>query len=594
MDGEIELVVATGLDVTNERRMRLELEESETRFRALFERSGDGVVLIDPHDPEVPWRIVECNDAFARMNGYERHELIGRTVDVLHEHNLMARDGDRLLQWIRDQGEEARGEGTHRRRDGTVFPVESSSSVIVLGGHELVLGLDRDITERKRAEAQLHALNTQLAHEAHHDVLTGLPNRLMLMNRLGQDLARTARTGTQLAVMFVDLDDFKRVNDTLGHAAGDELLGEVSRRLTGIMRPSDTVARVGGDEFVVVVPDLHSAHHAARVARRVQEAVQIPVFVGGMSVTVGCSVGISVCPQDGVTASDLLRHADLAMYEIKKEGKNAVRFFAPAMDAAARTRLRLETRLRAAIAEETLSVHYQPQVDVRSGELVGLEALARWTDVDLGVVGPDEFIPVAEDTGLIVPLGAWVLDEACRQAAEWALTVPVAVNVSPAQLMRLDFPATVRDILRRHGLAPERLKLELTERLTVRDPALAARQLTQLRALGVLLSLDDFGSGQSAVASLMTLPLQEMKLDRGLLAGVTEDPATWQVMGALVALARGLNIPVVVEGVETDVQLKALQALGCTTVQEYLTGRPECADAVWQRLHGARDHVGRS
>ena len=583
-DGEIDLVVATGLDVTQERQIRLEREESEQRFRALFERSADGVVLIDPHDRGVPWRIVDCNAAFARMNGYARDALIGHSLDLLHEDNLMAWDGDRLLEWIRAQGDDAHGEGTHRRRDGTVFPIESSSSVFTLGGREYVLGIDRDVSERKHAEAQLRLLNDRLAHDARHDALTGLPNRVMLMDRLGQELARAQRTGTHLAVMFVDLDDFKRVNDSLGHTVGDGLLQGVADRLTRALRPSDLVARVGGDEFVVIVPDLTNGYHAARVARRIQETLLAPFFSGGLSITVGCSIGISVCPQDSADEGALLRQADLAMYEIKKTGKDGVRFFAGDMDAAARTRLQLETRLRAAILEDSLSLHYQPQVDVRSGQVVGVEALARWTDVELGVVHPGEFIPVAEDTGLIVPLGAWVLDEACRQAAEWGLTVPVAVNVSPAQLLRPEFPETVAETLRRYGVAPERLKLELTERLTVRDPALAARRLARLQALGVRLSLDDFGKGQSAVLSLMTLPFQEVKLDRSVLSGVTAQPETWDVLSALLALARGLKRAVIVEGVETEAHLAAVQALGCTTVQGYLMGRPERPEVVARRF----------
>ncbi len=587
--GEIELVVATGLDVTEERQIRLERQESETRFRALFERSGDGVVLIDPHDPALPWRIVDCNAAFARMNGYARQELIGQSIDLLHEDHLMAREGDRLLEWIRDHEEEARGEGAHRHHNGSVFPIETSSSLMMLGGHELVLGLDRDISERKQTEAQLRALNEQLDHAAHHDSLTGLPNRTVLMDRLNIELARAQRSGTQVAVMFVDLDDFKRVNDTLGHAAGDELLREVAERIRSALRPTDTVARVGGDEFVVLLPEVGSVHHAARVARRLQDALVLPVSVCGLGVTVSCSVGISLSTQDDTVVDDLLRHADLAMYEIKKEGKNAVRFFEPVMNAAAQTRLRLETRLREAIARKMLTLHYQPQVDVGSGALVGLEALARWTDGELGVVSPAEFIPVAEDTGLIVPLGTWVLDEACRQATEWSLNVPIAVNISPVQMLRPDFVAVVAATLKRHGMVPQLLKLELTERLSVRDPDLATQQLGCLRALGVTLSLDDFGAGQSAFASLMTLPLQEVKLDRSLLAGVTEDPASWQVLEALLALARGLKLPVVVEGVETLAQLNVLRAMGCKTVQGYLTGRPDQPAIVARRLFPSVD-----
>ncbi|MGY2896961.1 putative bifunctional diguanylate cyclase/phosphodiesterase [Deinococcus sp. UYEF24] len=594
--GEIGLVVATGLDVTTERQTRLEREEGEKRFRILFERSGDGVVLIDPHDPEIAWRIVDCNAAFARMNGYTCGELIGQSIDILHEDDLMAREGPHWLKWIRTHVTEARGEGTHRHRDGHVYPIETSSSLIVLDGKELVLGLDRDISERKQAETQLQALTERFEHAAHHDLLTGLPNRAMLMDRLALELTRAKRSGTEVALMFLDLDDFKRINDTLGHPVGDDLLREVADRIGRTLRPSDMVARVGGDEFVIVVPDLLNMHQAARVAQRLQAALTQPVAIGSLTVTVGCSIGISISPQDGTEVDELLRHADLAMYEIKKEGKNAVRFFAPVMNTAAQTRLKLETRLRKAITERSLALHYQPQIDVKSGRLVGLEALARWTDSELGMVSPEEFIPVAEDTGLIVQLGGWVLDEACRQAASWSLTVPMAVNISPMQLLRPEFVNTVSDTLKRHKLPPQLLKLELTERLNIRDPHLAAHRLSSLRALGVTLSLDDFGAGQSALASLMSLPFQEVKLDRSLLCRITEDPSSWQVMGALLTLTRGLNLLAVVEGVETPDQLNVLRSLGCATVQGYLMGRPEepltLARRLWPSQDGAHQIPG--
>ncbi|MFT2722242.1 putative bifunctional diguanylate cyclase/phosphodiesterase [Deinococcus sp. A31D244] len=582
--GEIDVVIATGVDVTEARHARLEREESEARFRALFERSGDGVVLMDPHDPEVPWRIVECNEAFARMNGYDRTELLGQSIDLLHENDLMAREGTRLLEWVRSLGDQAQGEGTHRHRDGHVFPIETRSSLITLGGRELVLGLDRDITERRKAQQALLELNRQLAYAAQHDALTGLPNRTMLMNRLEQELTRARRNQSLTAVMFVDLDHFKRVNDTLGHGAGDDLLREVARRCTETLRPTDLTARVGGDEFVVVLPDLYSVHHAARIALRLQENLTASVALEGLSVTVGCSVGISVFPQDGTTADELLRHADLAMYEVKRTGKNATRFFTAALNDTTRARLQMEGQLRAAIRSDGLSLHYQPQVNATSGTLTGLEALARWDDPELGVVSPGEFIPLAEDTGLIVALGTWVLREACRQAAAWRLTVPVSVNVSPAQLVRADFPEVVRSTLSRYGIQPSLLKLEITERLNILDPEQTNRNLKALQGLGVPFSLDDFGAGQSALASLLKLPLQEVKLDRSLLTGVTGDPASWRVLSAVIELARGLDLQVVAEGVETHQQLEVLRTLQCETVQGYLTGRPVPAENITQRL----------
>ncbi|MGY2897062.1 putative bifunctional diguanylate cyclase/phosphodiesterase [Deinococcus sp. UYEF24] len=572
-DGDLQLVVATGTDITVERRAEQARIESEARFRALFEGSADGVVLIDPHDPGVPWRIVDCNDAFCLMNGYPREALIGESIDLLHDDEMMRRDGPRYLEWIRSAGN-AWGEGTHRRRDGSSFPIESASSLVALDGHELILGLDRDISERKQAEANLQALTERLQHEAHHDPLTGLPNRTLLTDRLNHALARGARTLQPLAVVFLDLDGFKRINDTLGHDAGDALLKEVATRLQSTLRPSDTVARLGGDEFVVLVTDLSSPTDAARTARRLQTVINRPITLGGQRVTVQASLGISVAPQDGKDAGVLLRQADLAMYQAKREGKNDLRFFAPELNAAAMERLDLEIRLKAALESGALELHYQPQFGVQSGELVGIEALLRWSDPELGPVSPDRIIPIAEDTGLIVPLGAWVLETACRQAAVWGFRVPVAVNVSPAQLIRPDFVETVRQSLNRHGMPGAALKLEITERLAVRDSVLIARHLEEVRQLGVRVSLDDFGAGHSGIASLLHWPLDELKIDRSVIVGLGQGDKVQRVVAALLALARGLELPVIAEGVETPLQLDILRSLGCETVQGYLTGRP--------------------
>ncbi|MVN87638.1 EAL domain-containing protein [Deinococcus sp. HMF7620] len=577
-DGQVSLVVATGMDITAERAAEQARQETEARFRAVFDQSADGLVLLDPHDPQVPWRIVDCNAAFGAMNGYTCGELVGQSIDLLHPTPLMRDEGERLLAWIRAE-HPVQGEGEHRHKDGHVFPIETASSLVMVGGREHVLGQDRDISERRRAHAQLEALAAQMAHAAQHDALTGLPNRTLLLDRLHLELRRVGRSGRAVAALFIDLDGFKRINDTLGHDAGDDLLREVARRLQGAVRPADTVARLGGDEFVAVIPDLGGPADAARL----QAALEPAVTLGGSAVTVRSSVGIALHPPDSAQPADLLRQADLAMYQAKREGKNAVRFFAPTLDVAAHTQLRIEGHLRRALdAPQTggLHLHYQPQVDARTGQLVGLEALVRWTDQFLGAVSPARFIPVAEDSGLIQPLGAWVLNEACRQAAAWGLRVPVAVNVSPLEVSQDDFIAGVYATLRRHGLSGPALKLELTERLAVRDLHLAARRLSQLRALGVHLSLDDFGMGQSSVSTLLHLPVDELKLDRSLITGVADSALDQRVVGALLALARGLQLRVVVEGVETGAQLEALRDLGCEVVQGYLTGRPAPPEAL--------------
>ncbi|GAA5437104.1 putative bifunctional diguanylate cyclase/phosphodiesterase [Deinococcus aquaticus] len=577
--GRPSLVVATGVDITAERRAQAAQHEVETRFRALFERSADGLVLIDPHDPDVPWRIVDCNEAFCRMNGYDAEDLIGASIDLLHPYPMMAQEGSELLAWIREE-QPVHGEGAHRHRNGTIFPIESASSLVTVGGREMILGQDRDISARKRADEQLRELAAQLAFDAQHDALTGLPNRTLLLDRLQLELRRATRSGHAVAVIFLDLDGFKRVNDMLGHAVGDDLLREVAARLQGCLRPADTVARLGGDEFVAVIPDLPGREEAARVARRLQEALAPVVQMNGQQINVQSSVGVAIYPPDSSLPANLLRQADMAMYQAKRAGKNGIEFFAPNMDVAAHSQMHIEVRLRRALQENLMHLHYQPQVDVQTGELLGFEALLRWTDPHLGTVPPNRFIPVAEETGLIVPLGRWVLNEACRQVAEWRLTVPVAVNVSALEVAREDFVETVAETLRRHGLSGENLKLELTERLAVRDLHRAARHLSELRALGIRLSLDDFGTGQSSVSTLLQLPMDELKLDRSLIMGIADSPADQRVVGALLGLARGLNLNVIVEGVETDAQYQVLRAMECGAVQGYLTGRPGPPD-VW-------------
>lgn len=583
--GRVALIVATGVDVTQEREERRARQESEERFRTLFEQSADGVVLIDPHDPEVAWRIVDCNEAFCHMNGYERHELIGQSIDRLHPYPMMAEEGAELFAWIREEGQ-VQGEGSHLHRDGTVFPVESASSVVTVGGRELILGQDRDIRERRRTEEQLRRLAAQLAHESQHDALTGLPNRTLLLDRLQVELRRVARNGRALAVVQLNLDGFRRVNDTLGHAVGDEVLRGVARRLQEEVRPVDTVARLGSDEFVVLIPDVAGPPEAAGVARRLRDALAQPLLVEGQPVNVRASVGVALSPPDSSLPANLLRQADLAMTQAKRGGRGSVQVFHKSMDAAVHGQLHLETRLRHALDSGGLHLHYQPQVDAGTGDLLGFEALVRWTDARLGLVAPARFVPLAEEAGLIGQLGAWVLDEACRQAAAWDLRVPIAVNVSALEVAQEDFTQRVHDTLRRHGLDGGQLKLEITERLTVQDLQRVARQLAQVQALGVQLSLDDFGTGQSSVSTLLQLPLNELKLDRSLITGVAESPIEQRVVGALIGLGRSLNLTVIVEGVETPGQLQALRELGCGAVQGYLVGRPGPASMWTPQLGG--------
>lgn len=431
------------------------------------------------------------------------------------------------------------------------------------------------LLEAQRQNAELLA---QIAHQAQHDTLTGLPNRALFQDRLERAVVGAARQGAELAVMFIDLDGFKVVNEMFGHHAGDLALVEVARRLEQCLRQSDTVAHMGGDEFAVILTDLRDPEDAARVGRKLIHALEQHVQIGNHEMAVTASIGLSLFPQDGQDAISLARHADVALYRAKQDGKNDLRFFSQEMNAAALERVQLEARLHGALERGELALHYQPQCEVISGRVLSFEALLRWTHPELGSVPPDRFIPVAEDSGLIVPIGAWVLEEAARQIAAWRLDgfddVRVAVNVSPVQFARNDFVSSVERTLERHGLEGRHLEIELTERLIVRDMDRASRRLAELRALGVTVSIDDFGAGHSSLSYLTRLPVDVLKVDRSFVGALSTGSDAHRVVQAIVALAHAFGLGVVAEGVETDAQLEVLNALGCERTQGYLLGRP--------------------
>ena len=432
------------------------------------------------------------------------------------------------------------------------------------------------------AAVEQRELADQLAHQATHDTLTGLPNRALFEDRLEQAIRGAGRHGGSVALLVVDLDGFKRVNDSLGHHAGDELLRQVARRFRGRLRAGDTLSRMGGDEFTVVLTDLRAPSDAVRIGGELLETLEAAFSVDGGELFVTCSIGVSVYPEDGHDAATLQRHADVAMYRAKAAGRNALRCFTPEMNETARERLELEGRLRWALELGEFELYYQPQVTL-GGEPVAVEALVRWRHPSLGLVPPAKFIPAAEQSGLIVAIGTWVLSEACRQAALWCdagRPVRVAVNVSPLQFARPDFFETVRQALNGAGLAPQLLEVELTESLVMRDPDESARQMEQLRTLGVRVAVDDFGTGYSSLSYLHRLPIDALKIDRSFVAELEARRGTQALVQAIVALAQALDLTVVAEGVETAVQLEFLRTLGCDLAQGYLFARPMPADEV--------------
>jgi len=428
----------------------------------------------------------------------------------------------------------------------------------------------------------------RMTHMAHYDGLTGLPNRRMFTDRLAQALGRARRRNTQVAVLFVDLDRFKPVNDILGHAVGDEVLKELAIRLRGALREEDTLARIGGDEFTIILEELSHREDAVHVAQRLLGAVTPPLDVEGQEVVVGASVGIAVSPQDGADAATLVKNADMAMYRAKQSGRGVFCFYAGEMAAEASARLRMEAALRHALERREFRLFLQPQVESASGRLVGAEALLRWESADLGKIGPDVFVPILEETGLIFPVGEWVLTEACRAARAWPAAhgreLRIAVNLSGRQLHQGDPAALVARVLSETGLPASRLELELTESVVMEHAGETVERLKALDDLGVGLAVDDFGTGYSSLSYLKAFPIRALKIDRSFVHDITDDEGDRAIAAAVISLAHSLNLYVVAEGVENTEQLAVLRDLDCDLAQGYLFGRPEPAEDFAARL----------
>lgn len=570
-DGGQEFFQAIIRDLTEREEAERQLRESEQRFREVIEMTPAGYVLADAGG-----RILDVNPALCALSGYPRETLVGwrlaRLFEVFPWDGLAHQEEQERLGQATVQGAEA----VLRHADGHLLHVllNGSARCGADGRLESVTGLLTDITGRKQAEHRLQELAT-------HDTLTGLPNRALLHERL-QRMLEACAPGQAVAVMFLDLDRFKEVNDSFGHDHGDVLLCEVAARLRRVLRPADVVARLGGDEFVVAAACTGGAADgtcaAATIAAKLLEALTLPVTIGNQDVVVGASIGISMFPRDAGTRELLFQTADTAMYRAKAEGRNRYRFFEPEMTVAARARMALELSLRPALAREEFELHYQPRVDLRSMAVVGIEALIRWRHPQQGMVPPQQFIGIAEETGLINPIGRWVLREACRQTRrlidEYERPVRVSVNVSARQLAQQGFVAEVRQALADAGLAPSALELELTESALIEDLERTAAMLAELQALGVKLAVDDFGTGYSGLAYLRRLPIDVLKLDRSFVLQDDGRISAFDFVKAFVDMAHALQMSVVAEGVETTEVLDFLRAASCDEAQGYLLGRP--------------------
>ncbi|AFL74876.1 EAL domain-containing protein [Thiocystis violascens] len=553
---------------------RMDADKSLRQAARVFENTAEGVVITDPEE-----RILAVNRAFAEITGYAEEEVLGATPRILNSgrhdaefYQAMWAELNRSGQW--------RGELWNRHKNGQIYPELMTISAVVDGNGELThyVGVFRDISHLKRSEEKLEYL-------AHHDPLTGLPNRSLFQARLEQCLQRAARHQRQVGLLFLDLDRFKIVNDTLGHSIGDGLLQQVAETLSKQVRAADTIARLGGDEFVIILEDIPAARFAANFAERLMTAFSQPFNVEGHELFITASMGISLYPQDGEEIDALVRHADIAMYQSKNGGRNGFSFFESAMTEGAAERLRLEHDLHGALLRDEFVLHYHPQLALADGQLRGVEALCRWQHPTLGLIPPNQFIPVAEDIGLIDRLGAWVLEESCRQMIVWdqaGFHVPrLAVNLSVRELERADLVDEIREILHRTGVAPERLELEVTESMIMRNAELAIKTLAALRGLGVTLAVDDFGTGYSSLAYLKRLPLHRLKIDRSFVEKLTQDSNDDAIVRAILALGRSLGLETLAEGVETQAQVDFLLQEGCIEGQGYLFSRPvPAADLV--------------
>jgi len=542
-----------------------------------FENSGEAMLISDKNN-----KIVNVNSAFTRETGYELDDVAGRNPGLLSSGQTPIETYQEMWEDLNEKGF-WQGELWDKRKDGEVFPKWAVISAIRDARNEVLFYMSSftNISERKAADKEIERL-------AHHDILTGLLNRFSMESHLEQAIASAHREDQKLAVLFIDLDRFKNINDSLGHHAGDELLVKVGKRLKLCVRDSDVVSRIGGDEFVVVSTGIGDNSHAAVLAEKILLRISMPYDIGGTEIMISPSIGISVYPEDGLTVDDLMKKADVAMYHAKDLGRNTYQYFTESMLQAANKRISIERELRVALAEDQMVLHYQPQLSSEGLNVVSLEALVRWEHPEQGIIPPDLFIPIAEETGLIHDLGRWVIDESVRQLTQWhaaGLTgFRVAINLSVKQLQSKLLCHDISNILRRYKKSGEELELEITETAAMDDPDLAVSQLNDLRNLGVRLSIDDFGTGYSSLAYLKQLPINTLKLDKSFVRDIETDQSDAEICMASITLAHNLGLKVVAEGVETEAQKAFLASHQCDYLQGYLFSRPLPAEEITEFL----------
>ena len=570
-DGTLVACFVMVSDITRHREAEQALRESEERLAKFMQASVEGIAF---HAGGV---ITDVNPPILALTGYARDEMVGR-----EPLDFIAPDHVERVRGVMQRGEETAYEVALLHKDGQRIPVELIVRSMMRNGQHMRMTIVRDIRDREAARSRIH-------HLAHHDPLTGLPNRMAFMQHLDEAMANAHATGAELALLFIDLDHFKRVNDSLGHLAGDSLLIRLGQRLTAALRSTDRVARFGGDEFMVLLPGAERREDAQEVSAKLLAAVEATMEVEGQSISVTPSIGVAVYPRDGRTPAELIKNADTAMYIAKSRGRANVQFFDPAIAQRAFAALVLEGQLAQAVERGEFVLHYQPQVRASDGVPVGAEALIRWRHPERGLVEPHEFIPLAEERRLIVPIGAWVLREAALCARRWrdaGRRLQVSVNLSTLQFRAPTFVESVAQVLAETGIAGELLELELTERMLMDDVPEVRRTLVRLKALGVGIAVDDFGTGYTSLAHLRDLPIDRMKIDRSFVRDLPDDRSAAAIARAIVMMGKSLELSVVAEGVETEAQRAFLQAQGCDVLQGDLVSRPlELAE--WEAWMGS-------
>ena len=544
--------------------------QTEARLRqaaAVFENSNEGVVITDPQA-----KVVAVNQAFSKISGYSEEEAVGQTPKLWksdrHEepfYQAMWSSLEHTGQW--------QGEIWNRRKNGTTHPVWMSISSINDDEGKLLnyISVFSDISSLKESQEHIQYL-------AHHDPLTDLPNRLLCNARLDQSIHYASRNQTKLAILFLDLDNFKQINDSLGHPTGDKVLQQVAKRLLTLVRQADTVARIAGDEFLVILQDIRSVDNCAQIADKIIRAFDEPLLVGEQPLHITISMGISMLPDDGEDSTTLVKNADAAMFRSKDKGKNNYSFYTAELTESATERLELENELRVAVKENQFEVYYQPQYDLASGQLSGAEALVRWIHPDKGIISPLKFIPIAESTGMIIDIGRWVLNEACRQASIWQNSgyhfPRIGVNVAGQQVQRANLLDESRQALAASGLAAQSLELEVTETFIMQQASEAINTLKELKELGLSLAIDDFGTGYSSLSYLKLLPIDKVKIDRSFVRDIPQDSNDEAIARAILAMAKSLQLKVIAEGVESEEQLNFLHQEECDEVQGFYYSPP--------------------